>query len=269
MDGGTIRHDALELLESGARETAALVEAADPRAVPPGMRWSVRDLAAHLTCATALYIDLASGTRSPLDSMTPEALRAFNEQRIADVVDTEPEQLAKSIVTLMGRFVDIARRRPIDAPVSWHAGVTLDTAQLACVLLGEYVLHGLDIATAVVAPWPITPTQAALVLYGYGPVYPACVDPVTSAGHSAGYELDLGAAGRLGARFDAGSLTLAPVSGNENGAWDCTITAEPTAFLLVSAGRMPQATAIALGLLGATGTRPELGLTFGRLFRYP
>ena len=54
-----------------------------------------------------------------------------------------------------------------------------------------------------------------------------------------------------------------------DGPYDCTIVADPATYLLVSTGRMAQSTAIALGLLGATGEHPELGLTFGARFRYP
>lgn len=48
---------------------------------------------------------------------------------------------------------------------------TLNLDALVCVYLGEVLLHGYDIATAVAAPWPIDPTHAQLILYGYGPCY--------------------------------------------------------------------------------------------------
>lgn len=267
MEAPAILPQALGAVEAVTQRAAALVRAADPTATPPNSRWPVRDVAAHLISGTALYTELAAGAASPLDAVTPEALRTFNAQRIADIADTDPDQLAKSITDTAGRFLDAAGACPPQSPVRWHAGIVLDSAQLACVLLGEYLLHGLDIATATGAPWPIDPAHAALVLYGYGPVYPACVDPTTSAGHSSTYQLDLGPAGRLTAQFTDGTLAIRPATDDE--ARDCTITAEPTTFLLVSAGRMPQSTAIALRLLDASGARPELGLTFARLFRYP
>ncbi len=137
---------------------------------------------------------------------------------------------------------------------------------MAGALLAEYLIHGLDIAAATSAPWPIDDRHVAFVLYGYAPVLPACADPVTSAGHTASYALDLGTAGRLAVRFDDGAVIVGPA---DVGPHDCTIVADPAAFLLVSTGRMPPSTAIALGLLGAAGEHPELGLTFGTRFRYP
>ena len=193
-------------------------------------------------------------------------MAAFNDEAIADVADTDPEQLAKSMIDVVGRFVDAAARRPDGEPVRWHAGIALDTAQLAGVLLAEYIVHGLDIAAATGAPWPIDPRHVPFVLYGYAPVLPACVDTVTSAGHTAAYVLDLGTAGGFAVRFDDGAVTVEPV---DDGPYDCTIVADPATYLLVSTGRMSQSTAIALGLLGATGEHPELGLTFGSRFRYP
>ena len=71
-------------------------------------------------------------------------------------------------------------------------------------------------------------------------------------------------------RFDDGTVAVGPADGIDgDGPYDCTIVADPATYLLVSTGRMAQSTAIALGLLGATGEHPELGLTFGARFRYP
>ena len=97
------------------------------------------------------------GASSELSSIAPGPLAAFNDEAIADVADTDPEQLAKSMIDVVGRFVDAAARRPDGEPVRWHAGIALDTAQLAGVLLAEYLVHALDIAAATGAPWPIDP----------------------------------------------------------------------------------------------------------------
>jgi hypothetical protein len=55
----------------------------------------------------------------------------------------------------------------------------------------------------------------------------------------------------------------------DSGPVDCTITADPVAFLLVGSGRLSQWDAIALGLLEAGGDRPELALGFTDLFLFP
>jgi hypothetical protein len=65
-------------------------------------------------------------------------------------------------------------------------------------------------------------------------------------------------------RFTDGALGVEPP-----GPVDVTISADPVAFLLVSAGRLSRYEAIALGLLSAEGRRPELALGLPDLFVNP
>jgi uncharacterized protein (TIGR03083 family) len=271
MDATEILHDACVGVEVLAERLAEILHGVPTGAAAVSPEWSIRDAVAHLVSGTVLYAELAAGASSPVDDVSPHGFRVFNAQRLADIADIEPAQLAKSLSGAVAQFLGATDRRSADTIVRWHGGLELDLAQLSCVLLGEYVLHGYDVAAAVGAPWPIDPGHAALTLYGYGPLLPVCVDPSTSGGHTAGYELDVGAAGRLAVRFVAGAITVGPADERprDDGPVDCTITADPTAFLLVMSGRMPQATAISLGLLRASGPRPELGVGFGGLFRYP
>jgi hypothetical protein len=72
--------------------------------------------------------------------------------------------------------------------------------------------------------------------------------------------------GRSVARFIDGEYRLEPA---DAGPVDCTISADPVAYLLVGAGRLSLWSAIALGLISAGGPRPELALRFNDLFIYP
>ncbi len=266
MNATQILHDERAAVEVLAGRLGDLLRDLPTADAAVGPRWSIRDAAAHLICGTSLYTELAGGTPSPLDDVSPEALARFNAQRLADIVDTEPGVLAKSLAGAVGQFLDATDGRSGDTPVTWHTGLTVDLSQLTGILLGEYLIHGFDIATAAGAPWPITPEHAALTLYGYGPVNATSVDPATSRGHTATYDIDLGVAGRFAVRFVDGEVAFGPPG--EHPA-DCEITADPVAFLLVSTGRMSQWTAIALGLMRAGGRRPELAASFGNLFRFP
>jgi hypothetical protein len=67
-------------------------------------------------------------------------------------------------------------------------------------------------------------------------------------------------------RFTDGAFRLDPA---DTGAVDCTITADPVAFLLVLTGRLPAAAAIALGVWRLSRHRPELALGFTDLFVFP
>lgn len=130
----------------------------------------------------------------------------------------------------------------------------------------EQLLHGYDMAVAGRRPWPIRPHHAALTLFGYGPCFGLCVNPVTAAGHNAAYGVELRTAERFTVRFVDGEYRLEP---SDSGPVDCTLTADPVSFLLVGSGRLSQWAAIALGGLEVGGNRPDLALGFTDLFLFP
>lgn len=266
VDSSQILHEARVAVEVLADRVGELLRAQPSLAAAVSTLWSARDAAAHLVSGTALYRELATGAVSPVAEMTPAALACCNAERLADIAETGPTALATALGTVADRYLDATADRPGDRPVAWHAGIPVDLAQLTCVLLGEYVLHGYDIAAAVGAPWPIVPAHAALTLYGYGPLNAHSTDPVTSRGHTASYGVEIEGAGRTVIRFVDGAVTVRP---GDDGPVDCGIQADPVAFLLVGAGRLTQWEARALGLMRAAGPRPELALGFGGLFRFP
>ena len=106
-------------------------------------------------------------------------------------------------------FIDAWVERPADYPVEWD-GAPITAATLAGVLLGEVVMHGYDIAYALGMPWPIDPGHAVLILGAYGPLFPHIVDAETTAGHTAGYAIDLGGGPILTVRFTGGVIGLEP-----------------------------------------------------------
>lgn len=231
-----------------------------------GTRWSMRETAAHLVTLTDIYVDLASGVKPSINDFAPETVARRNDQRIADISESDPSKLAGLVTDATDRFLDVTAGRPGEDEVPYVGGMSLDLATLACILLGEPVLHGYDMAATVGYPWPIDPGTALLVLAGYGPVLGLVLNPETSRGHTAGYEVELRGGPSFTVRLDDGRYQLeaagsAPV--------DCTISADPVALLLLAAGRLALPPAIALGLVSAGGDRPELALGFNSLFLYP
>jgi hypothetical protein len=67
-------------------------------------------------------------------------------------------------------------------------------------------------------------------------------------------------------RFDDGKLTVEAANGARS---DCTINADPAAFLLVGYGRQSQWAPIVRGKLLASGRKPWLGLKFAKLLVNP
>lgn len=267
MDPTTILAEAQVALEAVAEQTADLLRKLPDAEVPiPDSEWTVREAAIHLINWPDVYGDIANGMPSPVETLEKAAYAAVNAQRIADVPESDPDKLAHLMVDGIGRFLDTTAGRPGNQQVTWHCGLPIDLASLTCILLGEQVLHGFDMAKATGMPWPIDADHARLVDTAYAPIYVTVVNPATTRGLNVGYDLELRGIGRLTVRFIDGEYRLEPP---DSGPVDCTMSADPVAFLLVGSGRLSQWDAIAMGLLSAGGNRPELALGFKDLFVFP
>jgi hypothetical protein len=267
VDATTILTAARAALDEQAHRTADLVRSLpDTATAIPRSEWTIREAAVHLATGAALYAEIATGTPSPIDSLEKEAVGAFAAGLIADIPETDPGKLAHIMTSAAGRLLDATANRPGDQSTVWHAGFPLDLAGLVCIILGEHLIHGYDMAVAASRPWPIDPGHAGLVLFGYGPIYSLILNPATTAHLTASYQIELSGGDAFIVRFTDGAYSLEPAG---SGPIDCTISADPVAFLLVGSGRLPQHAAIALGLLTTAGNRPDLALGFKDLFIYP
>jgi uncharacterized protein (TIGR03083 family) len=266
--------DATELLGhtrdaiAGATERVAELIASipDPLALAPDSPWTVRDFAAHLVVGGAVFTDIAQGVPSPIESFEPTYHKAYCTRRNADITETDPGKLSRLFVDAMEGFLDATSDSPGDTPVIIHGQNPFTVAGLAGVLLGEELLHGYDIATAIGRPWPIDPAATQLVLGAYAPAFGFILNPETTRGLSAGFGIELRGIGEMTVRFTDGVFGLedagaAPV--------DATISADPVAFLMVGAGRLSRYEAIALGLLSVGGNRPGPAIGFWDLFLFP
>jgi hypothetical protein len=263
----TVLAQARSALEVTARQTADLLRSLpDLHAPIPGSEWTVRKAAVHLVSLAGIYMDIADGMPSPMEGMTKEALRDQNARRLGDIPESDPDKVAGLLTEAVAGFLEATACRSGDQAVVFHGGVSLDLADLMCISLGEHLLHGYDIARAVGSPWPIDPLNALLVLSGYRRCYGSWLDGEAASGLTAGYRIELRGADAFTVRVSAGVCHLEP---RDTGVVDCTIAADPVAYLLIRSGRMTPWDAIALGLYSTGGPRPELGLTFMDLFAYP
>jgi hypothetical protein len=267
MSPATVLAQARSALEATARQTADLVRSLpDLQAPILGSAWTVREAAVHLVNLAGIYTDIADGIPSPIGGMTREALGIQNARRLGDIPESDPEKVAGLLTEATAGFLEATARRSGDQAVVFHAGASLDLASLACISLGEHLLHGYDIARTVGFPWPIDPLHARLVLSGYGSCYGSWLDGEATSGLTTSYRIELRGGDAFTVRFSAGGCHFEP---RDTGVVDYTISADPVAFLLVRSGRMTQWEAIALGLYSPEGPRPEPGLTFMDLFAYP
>lgn len=267
MDPTTILAAARLALEETAGRVATMVRALPDLEAPLANsdHWTVREAAIHLSNYGGIYADIAQGMVSPVRALNRENLLVENDMRIADVPETDPANVAALLLESVEILLDGTASLPAEQPVVFHGGTPLDVAGLVSIMLGEHTLHGYDIAQTVGVPWPVDPTHAQLVLYGYAPCFGPIVNPKTAQGLDAGFGIEIRGGVAFTVRFIDGVYGVeAP-----GPAVDCTISADPAAFLLVGSGRLDLWSAIALGLLTPGGADPKLALGFPDLFVFP
>jgi hypothetical protein len=138
---------------------------------------------------------------------------------------------------------------------------------MTCLVLGELVLHGYDIATALGSPWPIEEGHARLIISGvFTSQIPLVVDAEAARGLRAVYQIDVAGGPRFLVSFEDGAAAIEPVGSRPV---DCHLVGDPVSMLLFGYGRVGQWPLIARGKLRAWGRKPWLGLRFRRLLLKP
>ncbi|HEY2238656.1 MAG TPA: maleylpyruvate isomerase family mycothiol-dependent enzyme [Streptosporangiaceae bacterium] len=258
---------AAALTAAAARNAQQLREVTDPAAPAPGLDWTVAEVAAHLVADLREYTDVIAG-HGPEPALPPgraatataaELTAADNRRQLAGHAERDPGRLAAELSEAVPAF--IAAAAPAGTPVSTPFGMAVRPATIAAIVLGEQLIHGLDIARATGQPWPITAGDARLVIPGLMDVLPGYINRDRARGLHARYELRFGADLRYQLAIDDGAGAVGPASGRP----DCVITADPVAFLLVGYGRISQRGPILRGKLRSGGRKPWLGFRFGGL----
>ena len=247
------------LASSTARLAEVVGSAPDLSVSARASDWTLRHVTLHVATTARYFAEMVELDRPAEGGLG--GLHEDIERRVADITEADPVKLGALLQDGVEEFVEACAERPAAHPIDF-AGCPIDLAALAGLMLSEVVLHGYDVAFALGQPWPIDPADACLSLGGLAPVLSLIVDPDATKGLSAGYGLELRGGPALTVRFTDGVYGLeapgAPV--------DVTISAESVAFLMVGTGRLSRYEAVALGLLGASGRRPELALGFPDLF---
>ncbi len=91
-------------------------------------------------------------------------------------------------------FLEASAGRSPDQPVPapWYApGASLPLAAATCLLLGEQVIHGRDLARSMGRPWPIAREHALLMAQVIASMMPLVLDPQAARGVRAVHALHL------------------------------------------------------------------------------
>jgi uncharacterized protein (TIGR03083 family) len=265
--GTTILEQARAALRQTAARTAGLMETLPDTGAPiHGSKWTVREVGVHLVNVGVRYAGMVQGEPLGYASLAPEECARMNDQLIADIPESDAVKLAALIQEGTERLLEASARCDDEQEVLWHCQTYITIPHLIAIATAEHLVHGYDMAVAVQRPWPITAAEAGLALFGYGVAYGLCLNPATTTGHTAAYGIEFRTGERFTIRFVDGAYQVEPPG---SGPIDCTIAADPVAFLLVGAGRLSQWEAIALGVMEVGGDRPDLALSFGDCFLFP
>jgi hypothetical protein len=275
--------DDVRRADSGSR--AALAEAIgrsaelwrridNPSASVPGLAWTVSQTAAHVVGDLREYTEALSNyvNGRHVSSEVPDELpwrlrKAVNAHHLTVVPERDLRRLADMLEDTAVRY--LAAAATVDAydpaAIATADGLVLEPAFMTCLLLGEQLIHGLDIARGARQPWSISHEDALLVLPAVLALAPKYLRPDRSRGVHVSFELRMRGGPRYRLAVDDGT----GVVGAAGERADCVITADPVAFLLVGYGRIPQWSQILRGKLRAGGRKPWLAAKFGTLLASP
>ena len=242
----------------------------------PGGDWTAGQTAVHLVVVFRAFTDAAAGHEERWLPYVPDIpdwharLVMVNERAIREVQQEVSEGLADRLAAGVHAFLTVTDRRSGEDRLTtpWYGeDVTHPLDAMTCLVLGELILHGLDIARAVGRPWPIDPEDARLIIRG---VFPAMIPLVARPGviddRQASYDICVRGGPRLFIDFDHGKVRVQPFSAQRV---DCHILSDPVTWLLVGYGRISQWGPIARGRLWAWGRKPWLGPRFKSLLHNP
>ncbi len=251
-------------LEVVGRRLVELLEAVpDPQAPTRGLAWTLGETSLHLAGGPGRYADFARGRALPEPTID---LGPVFRQRMAAESERAPSVLARRLEADTHRYLAETAELPATHPVPFFGGLTIELAAQSAILLGEFVVHGDDVARSIGRPWPIEAAHARLIVAGLTAVLPRYVDRARAAGLTATYQIRLRGGPSFQVRFDRDTATVGPP---QPGAADCRLTVDPVTFLLVAYWRRSQWPGILRGQLRAWGRRPWLGPRFQRLFVRP
>jgi uncharacterized protein (TIGR03083 family) len=255
-----------DAIRSGAVRAAAVIRAAkSPDAMVPGLSWTAGETAAHLVNEFVDYTAYAQGRNNPAAGDHPSRRNAdANAAQLRSDPDRDLASLADRLLPAVTGFLAV---EPPAQPLIVSNGLALSWSTMSSALLGELVVHGLDIARASGQPWRIDRSDALLVLDGVLTMMPRYLNPKRAANVRASIEIRLRGGPRYLVEIDHGTAVTGRSTAQARP--DCWISADPAAFLKVGFGRTGQWGQIARGRLLAGGRKPWLATTFGTVVTRP
>lgn len=258
-------------LRAAAGRTAELLRSIDGTAPVPGLEWTAAETAAHLVGELRDYrqalVRHTNGYMThavPMQESPSQMGAIVNARQLAAVAERDTGRLAALLEQAVEAYLLAADAAADTAAISTANGLVLNPPTMTSLLLGEQVIHGLDISRAAGTRWHIDPRDALMVLPGVLTVAPRYLRP-SAATVQISFELRIRGANRYRLAVDRGVATVTGAGDRS----DCVITADPVAFMLLGFGRISQWSPILRGKIRAGGRNPWLALKFAMLISNP
>jgi Mycothiol maleylpyruvate isomerase N-terminal domain/SCP-2 sterol transfer family len=243
-----------------------------PDAPAPGLQWTAAETAAHVVGDLRDYTQALTRhtggymTHANRPTESPSRLSAkVNARHLEEIRERNLSRLADMLEVAADAYLNAAANADPSAEIATPNGLVIGPPTMAALLLGEQLIHGLDISRTAKVRWPIAAADAFLVIPGVLTVAPQYLRPQRAAGVRISFELRMrgGASYRLAVDDGTAVVTAAGEKA------DCHITADPVAFLLLGYGRIGQLSPVLRGQLRPGGRKPWLAMKFGTLLETP
>jgi hypothetical protein len=240
----------------------------------PGLTWTAGETAAHVvgdmreyTEALTRHLNGGGAALSIPEGSPARARTTVNHRHLSDVSERDLRRLADMLEETAASYLAAASAVGSSERITILTadGLVLEPVVMTCLLLGEQLVHGLDIARAAHLPWSIGRDDALLVIPAVLSLAPQYLRPARTRNLDTSFEIRVrgGCRYRMAITHGTGLVTQAGEKA------DCVISADPVAFLLVGFGRVPQLPQILRGKLRAGGRKPWLAAKFGTLMESP
>src|SRR4051794_6801792 len=189
-----------------------------PNAPTPRLDWTAGETAAHVVGDLRDYAQAltryANGymthANPPMD--TPSRLSAkVNARHLEEIPERDMTRLADLLEQAALTYLAVAPSTDPTAEIATPNGLVIAPSTMTCLLLGEQLVHGLDVARSAGVQWPVSAEDALLVLPGVLSIAPQYLRASRAAGLRASYELRMrgGPRYRLAIADGAATVTVA------------------------------------------------------------
>jgi hypothetical protein len=256
--------------------------------------WTAGEVAAHIWHVLGWMVLMARGEPSPLTHVSK--ISAASDALIASDPERDPGKLATRIEGRAREFLVGVEGREGNPEVTWHGGIRLPLSTLPAIAVEELIVHGRDIARSSGLDWKISQESARLALLSGSHLLPHFVDPAEARDFRATYRVRVRGGPDHYMVFDGPDLEFIPTQPDSASGSvavitdpaqdqlarprtprrptrglrpDCTISADPVAYLLLGTRRIGLLRPALTGRVITYGRKPWLGLKLQKLFVNP